>query len=61
MPDLAIELDLYILTESVDCLVEQAHAAVCDNRIGFFNQFHINSFINNDATQVSKKALMVNL
>jgi hypothetical protein len=61
MPDLAIELDLYILTESVDRLVKQAHAAVCDNRIGFFNQFCINSFIDNNATQASEKALMVNL
>jgi hypothetical protein len=61
MPDLAIEPDLYILTESVDRLVEQAHAAVCDDRIGFFNQFRINSFIDNDATRASKKALIVNL
>jgi hypothetical protein len=50
IPDLAIEPHLYILTKSVDYLVKQAHAAVCDDRIGFFNQFCINSFINNNAT-----------
>jgi hypothetical protein len=61
MPNLAIEPDLYILTKSVDRLVEQAHAAVCNNRISFFNQFRINSFIDNDATRASEKALMVNL
>jgi hypothetical protein len=61
MPNLAIEPDLYILTESVDRLVEQAHAAVYNNRIGFFDQFCINSFIDNNATRASEKALMVTL
>lgn len=61
MPVSAIEPDLYILTESIDRLVEQAYAAVCDDRIGFFDQFRINSFIDNDSTRAGEKALMVNL
>lgn len=61
MPDSATEPDLCILTESIDRLVEQAYAAVCDDRIGFFDQFRINSFIDNNTTRASERALMVNL
>ncbi|PVH91669.1 hypothetical protein DM02DRAFT_620387, partial [Periconia macrospinosa] len=57
----ASEPDLCVLTESVDRLVDQAHAAVCDDRVGFFDQFRINSFVNDDTSRASEKALMVNL
>ncbi|PVH91236.1 hypothetical protein DM02DRAFT_664211 [Periconia macrospinosa] len=46
----ASEPDLCVLTESVDRLVDQAHAAACDDRVGF-DQFRINSFVNDDTSQ----------
>jgi hypothetical protein len=61
MPASASEPDLCVLAESVDRLVDQAYAAVCDDRVGFFDQYRINSFVNDDASRAREKALMVNL
>jgi hypothetical protein len=61
MPAPTLERDLCVLAESVDRLVDQAHADVCDDRVGFFDQFRINSFVSDDTSRASEKALMVNL
>jgi hypothetical protein len=61
MPAPNLEPDLCVLAESVDRLVDQAHAAVCEDKVGFFDQFRINSFINGSTSRASEKALMVNL
>lgn len=61
MPNPSIEPHLQVLTESLDRLVEAAYAAVCDDRIGVFNQFQINSFVNNDSRRASERELVVKL
>jgi hypothetical protein len=60
MADPATEPDLCILTESsVDRPVEQAHTGICDDNIRFFDQFRINSFIDNHCTRTSEKRYSV--
>jgi hypothetical protein len=60
MSDPATEPDLWILTESsVDRPVEQAHTSICDDNIRFFDQFRINSFIDNHCTGTSEKRYSV--
>jgi hypothetical protein len=61
MPIVTTEPELCILDESVDRLVDQAYAAVCNDKIGFFDQFRINSFVKDDARRAGEKALMVKL
>jgi hypothetical protein len=61
MPIVTTEPELCVLAESVDRLVDQAYAAVCNDKIGFFDQFRINSFVKDDARRASEKALMVKL
>ena len=53
MPNPSIEPHLQVLTEGLDRLVEAAHAAVFDDRIGVFDRFRINSFVNDDSRRAS--------
>ena len=61
MPTTIRESDLHVLTESVDRLVEQAYVAVCDDTIGVFDQYRINSFVSDDSRRAGERALMVKL
>lgn len=61
MPNPSTEPHLQVLTESLDRLVEAAYAAVCDDRIGVFDRFRINSFVNDDSRRASERQLVVNL
>ncbi|KAJ9666405.1 hypothetical protein H2201_003593 [Coniosporium apollinis] len=50
-----------LIAESVDRVVEQAHASICEDRIGVFDQAKINSFVDGGGSVKAERMLMVKL
>lgn len=61
MPNPTTEPLLQLIAESVDRVVEQAHASICEDRIGVFDQAKINSFVDGGGSAKAERMLMVKL
>lgn len=56
-----VEPLLQLIAESVDRIVEQAHASICEHRIGVFDQAKVNSFVADGDSAKTERILMVKL